>query len=462
VKPATGGTIAKPGYGSTPIPQEYLEMPPHVLYARAAALGVPANLPVTPRLVANLEALRPPPHLYGRKAKKWIAKARGKVIAREERLRERYLAKQAKLKEKAALKGKRPLYYVLDVAATNEAQQVVIELFRRPRKIEGEKEPGLKAWSPQHAAGKPKLIANPEDRELIELLEQASGEGASAFSMLSSTSTTSSKTEETEPGETTRKRGRYAIGVAEQAASILDRLARTGRFRLRHPDDVKDGREPAPMRWEDNEPWRFRLDARQEIGGGRWIWRGSVRKGDVRVDLTEPVIMLPGIVVLPGGRGGRFDDAGIFFWLLRLRHEKEMLLTQQQNDSMLGKLLAEAKVPARELLESLELKEVDLPPKPRLILRTPRYGRPGDNLLANCRSTTTARSCRCCRQDGSRCKPRKNGSSAATKLKKKPPWCCLRNSGLRNPRIIVWNRVPANCRPNGCRLWPRNWSSAAG
>ena len=55
-------------------------------------------------------------------------------------------------------------------------------------------------------------------------------------------------------------------------------------------------------------PWRFSLEVRPELGGKRWAWRGSLRRGDNRMDLSEPLVLLPGLLVLGVGRAARFDD----------------------------------------------------------------------------------------------------------------------------------------------------------
>jgi superfamily II DNA or RNA helicase len=98
------------------------------------------------------------------------------------------------------------------------------------------------------------------------------------------------------------------------------------------------------------------------------------------MDLAEPLVLLPGLVIQGVGRAARFDDAGIYLWMARLRHEKEMVITETQQDTMLSRILGEAKVPASRLVEPLRLDEVDLPPIPFLTVRTPRQNW-ADNLV---------------------------------------------------------------------------------
>jgi superfamily II DNA or RNA helicase len=137
------------------------------------------------------------------------------------------------------------------------------------------------------------------------------------------------------------------------------------------------------MRWDDGQPWRFSLDIRTEAGGKRWAWRGSLRRGENRMDLAEPLILLPGLLVLGVGRAARFDDLGVMPWILRLRYEKEITFVEPQQDLMLGRILAETRVPPLELIESIRLEEINAKPRPCLTLRTPRqnWGLAADKLL---------------------------------------------------------------------------------
>ena len=168
--------------------------------------------------------------------------------------------------------------------------------------------------------------------------------------------------------------------LRKDQASLVERLARTGRLRLRRTEGEED---PPTMRWDDGQPWRFSLDIRAELGGKRWAWRGSIRRGDHRMDLSEPLVLLSGILILGIGRAARFDDLGVMSWIVRLRYEKEITFVEPQQDLMLGRILAETRVPPLELVESLHLEEINAKPRPSLTLRTPRqnWGLGSDKLI---------------------------------------------------------------------------------
>ena len=137
-------------------------------------------------------------------------------------------------------------------------------------------------------------------------------------------------------------RGTRRFVLRKDQAGLVERLARTGRLRLRRTEGEDD---PPTVRWDDGQPWRFCLDIRAEVGGKRWAWRGSLRRGDHRMDLSEPLVLLPGLLVLGVGRAARFDDLGVMPWILRLRYEKEITFVEPQQDLMLGRILAETRVP---------------------------------------------------------------------------------------------------------------------
>ena len=289
--------------------------------------------------------------------------------------------------------AKRLLVYVLDVAATLAQNQVVIDLARRQRKTTGEWGP-LRPWYyAPHAAH---VKYDPEDRLILALLDEA--QGAVAHGMYPSSSSNTGSTAGPTNGAGIRPGAGHGAAMSARAAAerslrgmrrfvlrkdqagLVERLARTGRLRLRRTDGEED---PPTVRWDDGQPWRFSLDIRAELGGKRWAWRGALRRGEHRMDLSEPLVLLPGLLVLGVGRAARFDDLGVMPWIQRLRYEKEITFVEPQQDLMLGRILAETRVPPLELVESLQLEEINAKPRPSLTLRTPRqnWGLGSDKLI---------------------------------------------------------------------------------
>ena len=277
--------------------------------------------------------------------------------------------------------AKRLLVYVLDVAATQSHNQVVIDLARRQRKPTGEWGPLRPWWYAPRAAH---VKYDPEDRLLLALLDEAHHGTSShgAYTGGSAGNGTAPSTSSTAgPGRAAGDlRGIRRFVLRKDQAGLVERLAKTGRLRLRRTEGEDD---PPTMRWDDGQPWRFYLDIRTEAGGKRWAWRGGLRRGDNRMDLAEPLVLLPGLLVLGVGRAARFDDLGVMSWILRLRYEKEITFVEPQQDLMLGRILAETRVPPLELIESIRLEEIVARPRPCLTLRSPRqnWGMAADKLL---------------------------------------------------------------------------------
>ena len=256
------------------------------------------------------------------------------------------------------------LAYVLDVPTMIAQNQVVVDLARRERRPSGDWGPFRPWW---HAPGGPPGRYDPEDRDLLAMLEEAQAPAPAP----------SEGAPTPAPGSDMIGTRRYIVR-ADRQAEVVERLGRAGRLRLRRAEGEDD---PPIARWDDGPPWRFALDLRSE-SGKRWAWRGILRRGENRMDLAEPLVILPGLLALGTGRLARFDDAGVPLWVARLRQEKEMVFPDpQQQDLMLGKILGETRIPPAELVEGLALREVAAPPRPALTLRTPRQNWGGPERL---------------------------------------------------------------------------------
>ena len=304
--------------------------------------------------------------------------------------------------------GKRLLVYVLDVAATLAQNQVVIDLARRQRKTTGEWGP-LRPW--YYAPRAAHVKYDPEDRLILALLDEAQGNpthaGYGSPSRASASGTAavparaagaagprSAPSRPTGPAgrrrpTARRRRGRRPSGPAGHAAvraaqgpggaggaAGADRPAAAAAHRGRgRPADGALGRRPA-LAVRAGRPLRGRA-----ASAGRGAARSAAATR--RMDLSEPLVLLPGLLILGVGRAARFDDLGVMPWIVRLRYEKEITFVEPQQDLMLGRILAETRVPPPELVETLNLEEIDVKPRPCLTLRTPRqnWGLGADKLI---------------------------------------------------------------------------------
>ena len=144
---------------------------------------------------------------------------------------------------------------------------------------------------------------DPEDRLLLALLDEAHhgtwANGASTGgSAGNGTAPTTSST--ASPGRAAGDlRGIRRFVLRKDQAGLVERLAKSGRLRLRRTEGEDD---PPTMRWDDGQPWRFCLEIRTEAGGKRWALARRPARGDNRMDLAEPLVLSPGLLVLGVGR----------------------------------------------------------------------------------------------------------------------------------------------------------------
>ncbi len=191
--------------------------------------------------------------------------------------------------------AKRLLVYVLDVAATLAQNQVVIDLARRQRKTTGEWGP-LRPWyyAPQRRPRQVRPRGSPDPgparrgprrlgpcrpfRPAARVAPPASASGRAGRKRPTAAGAVQAFGSAAARAAAERAlRGTRRFVLRKDQAALVERLARTGRLRLRRTEGEED---PPTMRWDDGQPWRFSLDIRAESGGKRWAWRGSLRRGD--------------------------------------------------------------------------------------------------------------------------------------------------------------------------------------
>ncbi len=312
-------------------------------------------------------------------------------------------AQKANKAAKRTSSNKRTVLYVLDIPATVDCHQVVIEPVRRQRKSNGDWGP-LRPWSPGSALlGLPKdrphkdavkgpgpaadrlaaaeqaasQVLDEEDLEIFGLLERYR---STPEDLVNPNAAQNRVVQGHAVGHSARAQRRYVI-ASEHQAEVVERLSKTNRLRVRRTEAEDD---PPTLRWDEGPAWKFRMDVRPEPGG-RWTWRGLMRRGHEKIDLAEPLaILAPGLMILSTGRAARFDDSGVELWMTRLRHEKELTFDLVKQDEKLGQLLSDAVegISPDDLIEGLVLDEVRATPQPQLAIRTPPQTLGVDRVLA--------------------------------------------------------------------------------
>ena len=291
---------------------------------------------------------------------------------------------------------------MLDVAATLAQNQVVIDLARRQRKTTGEWGP-LRPWYyAPHAAH---VKYDPEDRLILALLDEAQGTTAHAGAIprrprvLGSASGPGVTNGAGTSGGLGGRWGRMASARRRPAPPPSGRcVACAGSCSARTRRPWSSGwREPAGFGCAAPRARKIRqrcAGTTASPGGFRWTSApssaasagpGGAHSAAATTGWTfpSPWFSCPACLILGVGRAARFDDLGVMPWILRLRYEKEITFVEPQQDLMLGRILAETRVPPLELVESLRLEEINAKPRPCLTLRTPRqnWGLGSDKLI---------------------------------------------------------------------------------
>ncbi|MCI0704258.1 MAG: DEAD/DEAH box helicase [Planctomycetia bacterium] len=254
--------------------------------------------------------------------------------------------------------AERQLLFVVDVPASEQAKKLVLEVNFQERKKNNE-------WGKPKAQSLPQsqieALSDPLDRQLLALLVGA--ERGNSYGYYNSYSSY------------------YDYGVPRYRIAgpiletVLPLLIASGRVRLR-----RDSRPPVALEElvpDLDPPWQLSVSVTRDSAGKKWVLAGSLRRGDRTMSLTEPALIVPGLVFWEG-RFTRLDDAGAFPWVPILRQVGTIAVPVNRSDEFLGQLLQMPTLPKLDLPEELRYSEEAVPPRPRLVVKPARqsYGEP--------------------------------------------------------------------------------------
>ncbi len=240
--------------------------------------------------------------------------------------------------------------YVVDVPGTLQGQGLVVDVVNRHRKRNGE-------WSKLKSQGvrlsQVSQLPDPEDREIISLLNGSQQSNPHyptyGYSYYDATPV------------------RYRLSEALRHV-LLPRMCRTGRCRLRLTAEEAD---PRGLRWDDGPAWEFWLAVAPDGSGKTYRLAGQLRRGDERIDLAAPHLLLAGGLVFWEDRVALLDDGGAFDWITFFRQNGVLSVPAKQRDDLLKELLALPRLPRLDLPDDLSFEEVTVKPRPRLKVRPP-------------------------------------------------------------------------------------------
>ena len=234
---------------------------------------------------------------------------------------------------------RRQILYAIDAPASRTSGRLVLELIMRDRAVKGDRwnaEKELK-W-PRHAIGQ---LPDPLDRQILARLAGGSDSwGYTDYAML---------------------RARNTV-YSQLALDLMPLLCRTGRCLLRE----SAGRtEDLPgLTWEEGGPWEFGL--RLAEAGGKWTAAGELRRGDARLGVRSPQLVLSGGLLIWKDRAGCLAEGTPLEWIHHLRRQGPLETGVTDRDEMLAALLQDPLAPLVEVPEELRYEEVRVTPRPAL------------------------------------------------------------------------------------------------
>ncbi len=235
------------------------------------------------------------------------------------------------------------IIYALSPDTDGESREISIELFTRP----SEKSKGLKQLRLPMA--QINSLPDPVDRQLIGMLVGIADQQFNAP---------------------------YGVSVphalkfrnARDSVALLRSMCQTGRCVLM----TGNADEHIPLQWEEGEPWRMELAIAPDASGKSYKLKGVLKRGDQKIDVTQPQWIARGGLVAIDGKIAELVDDGAFQFARLLRHEQNLEIPVEQGDQLLEELLDFPRVPSLELPESMQISQARTPPRPRLTVSHPK------------------------------------------------------------------------------------------
>src|SRR6185436_11626754 len=167
------------------------------------------------------------------------------------------------------------------------------------------------------------------------------------------------------------------------AGPLLDRMlpdvVKTGRAMLRLQ---RQPEEFVPLEWDDGPPWSFRLDVVHASRDESFSIDGVLVRGDERLAIREPSMILPSGYLMHRGRVSRLDAGGAFAWLAQLRGSGAVSIPADATGRLVD-VLARSGVDPSDLPVELQFEIVAVRPRPSVSVRAEPQRHPAAPLLAS-------------------------------------------------------------------------------
>lgn len=280
----------------------------------------------------------------------------------------------------SATSREREILYQLDVTASREHGQVIVDVAQRQRRASGQwgKLKPLKL-----KPGKLDDVERAEDRDILALMSGGVVDRTNWFGQQSEFQTAVY---------------RYRL-PAELAEKVLPLLCRTERFVIMDPAGDDTTRK---LVWDDGPAWQLSMavvketeaivleDGTEDADFGTdadvdneddddsrsyWTLEGRLSREhdeESTCDVRDVSLIVPGGFVVRGRAIAHLEDFGAYEWIRLLRSKEVIRVPDGEESDFVDQLLDMSAMPELELPEKLKLKEVTSVPQPKLIVAAPR------------------------------------------------------------------------------------------
>lgn len=246
----------------------------------------------------------------------------------------------------------RQIIYEIDAAASEEADTLIIQTSQRQRRANGE-------WGKlkplRLKPGKFDEIDDDEDRRILAHLIGGTPDRSNWSS---------------QAGETWAAVHRYRVPF-DLCQMLLPAICATGRMRLAGDEE----RLTDVLSWDDGGTWELGLHVLPDETGEKWRLHGALIRGEERLSLRDPLLLVPGGLFVTQNTIAPFNDFDAFPWVGLLRRGNEVEVPKGEEHDLVDRLLDMPALPRLELPAELQLEEVSLEPQPILTVHPPAKAR---------------------------------------------------------------------------------------
>jgi superfamily II DNA or RNA helicase len=260
---------------------------------------------------------------------------------------------------RVAAPGHDALYYLLDRDALRARRTFEIEVVRRKKQVPKGKSPFMRVPVTDVTI---EVTPGPEDRVILAALRGASAAPSYSYGY--------------GYGYRSGSSSRFTLDRAARDL-LAPMLGRSGRLLLQSGEGDA---APAPIVWDEGEPWQLRLRASPVRGAGPasdagWELVGVLRRGEEEAPLGEPDAIFDEGLMLMRGSLARLDDSGAASWRELLRQHGRFRIGASHRRAFIEEIYALPRLPPLDLPEGWRVPEEAPAPAPRLHVRPGREDR---------------------------------------------------------------------------------------